>query len=276
MIAVTQREQVAQIFNKPIYVITDVAFLPLTTQEHASEAIKKVNEARRLAESNTDYDFSDSDLDETSTAETPRDHGSSVAEDDHAGPHSGSTTSIAQDVFAKRGQFGRFASQWFSRQGWATGKGVDSPNTTTKSHSPEKTDSSTPAGESTGPAFDTKQQPHANVNSHSRSATSIDSMLPNILRTSRLILSSRSFFFSYEVDITRRMSLLKGVAEAPTRAGLDPLVRANDHIGENTLTLPVLLEPKTGCRTNGSWASCILTAGHARFRWTNSFCSSQA
>ncbi len=224
LIAITKREQVAQIFGKPIYVVTDVAFLPLSSQSEADEAIRVVKEARRSTEASEDSDFSDSDVDETPTTQTSHESAPSVTEEDPAPLQSSSSTSIAQDVFAKRGQFGRFASQWFSRQGWATGKNAGLPDATVGSNTQTKSVGSEVDVAKTTDQPESQPSLTTDVGSERPAVTPVTTMLPKILRSSRLILSSRSFFFSYEFDLTRRMSLLKGVAEAPTRTSLDPTV----------------------------------------------------
>jgi SacI homology domain len=55
--------------------------------------------------------------------------------------------------------------------------------------------------------------------------TSVAAMIPKILRVSRLILTSRSFFFSYDLDLTRSIATLNGIPQAPMKGTLDPLVR---------------------------------------------------
>ncbi len=55
------------------------------------------------------------------------------------------------------------------------------------------------------------------------------SLLPKLLRTTRILLASKSFFFSYEYDITRRLGSqgnqsMKG-SELPLYKTVDPLVR---------------------------------------------------
>ena len=206
-----------------------MAFLPLSSHNEADRAIKAINETQRSAEGSADSDFSDSDVDETATTQTSHERASSVTEDDPAPLQSSFSTSIAQDVFAKRGQFGRFASQWLSRQGWATGKNAGSPTATISSKPSTKFgDDEKGVGKSSG-TTDAVPPMTTDVGPEKPAATPVTSMLPKILRTSRLILSSRSFFFSYEFDLTTRMSLLKGIAEAPTKTSLDSTVCLKAH-----------------------------------------------
>jgi hypothetical protein len=62
LIAITRREQVAQIFGKSIYVVTDVALVPLSSQ---SEAEKGVAAAVLQMEATADTDEDSSDTEST-------------------------------------------------------------------------------------------------------------------------------------------------------------------------------------------------------------------
>jgi hypothetical protein len=254
LIAITGREQVAQIFGKPVYVVTDIEFLPLGSQEAANKALTALASARKEHELGTDSELSDSD------SEVPKDRST----EDAAGPHtddeqplprSASNTSIAHDVLAKRGNFGRFATQWFSRQGWASGRGSSSSDTpkrlsTTAEAKGEKVAEGdaveatkaeeTPEQVSTNIAPDVKQSSKA-------SREEVAAMVPKILRSAKLILTSRSFFFSYEFDLTRRMGLLQGKAVPPVKKSLDPLYYWNQKLispftdaGQDSFALPVI------------------------------------
>jgi SacI homology domain len=245
LIAITRREQVAQIFGKPVYVVTDVAFLPLSSQQEASIAIKSATEARKTTESAPDSDLSDSDTEDYKQS-TKAEDASSPTDDHQPLPKSESSTSIAQDVYAKRGQFGKFASQWLSRRGWGVGQAAGQPNTTANV-SPSA--GATAHGDATAAATPLKpEDAAAEMADQSASAdptqTSIDAMIPKILRNSRLILTSKSFFFSYDFDLTRRTSLWKGAVEAPLKSKLDPLVNYTLSVPpkDTRLTATVLLE----------------------------------
>ena len=52
-----------------------------------------------------------------------------------------------------------------------------------------------------------------------------DSLLPKLLRTTKMLLASRNFFFSYDYDITRRFGSLKDYSkDTPMCRVVDPLV----------------------------------------------------
>ena len=63
-------------------------------------------------------------------------------------------------------------------------------------------------------------------------------LLPKLLRTTRMLLASQSFFFSYDLDITRRIDnqSSKG-SELPLHQSVDPLV---SHV-------VLFIESVTGC-----------------------------
>jgi SacI homology domain len=230
LIAITRREQVAQIFGKPVYVITDVAFLPLSSRSEAVQAINTAAESRRSRDASTESELSDSDAEDTATSATADKTGSSPVDEEHFPPQSSRTdTNIAQDVFAKRGQFGRFASQWFSKQGWGVGRSTGHPQTVT-APADQQADlgdrSSDPVEE--GEAGESQAMPTeadtAVPSTESQEQTPVAAMIPKILRVSRLILASSSFFFSYELDLTRSMASLSGSLQAPVKGNLNPLV----------------------------------------------------
>lgn len=141
-----------------------------------------------------------------------------------------SSTSIAKDVIANRGQYGRFASQWFSKQGWRAGG--NSSNSPASSDRPggAKATPSTIDGSAAVVANRTKpkdgvQEAHqVDETAQAMVNNSVRDALPKILRTTKIILTSGSFFFSYDFDLTRRLALLTSTAKAPSRETLDPLV----------------------------------------------------
>ena len=58
-----------------------------------------------------------------------------------------------------------------------------------------------------------------------REANTTNALLPKLLRTTRMLLSSRSFFYSYDLDITRRLGgeIMRN-PEIPLSKSVDPLV----------------------------------------------------
>jgi hypothetical protein len=247
LIAITGREQVAQIFGKPIYVVTDVAFLPLSSQREASKSITAAVESVNARDLTTDSDFSDSESEDA--AQSRDEAGTSPQDDDRAHQRERGGTNIAQDVFTKRGQFGKFASHWFSRQGWAADKsfaaesGDDSSSKDTRESGTRKNQSSSIAAEKVNAEskeFEAKPDPIGGINEN----TPVIAMIPKILRVSRMILASRSFFFAYDIDLTKSFKTLDGRFQPPTPANMDPLVRCTRHI-EHELNIAVFLEQRS-------------------------------
>jgi hypothetical protein len=230
LVAITQREQVAHIFGKPIYVITDVAILPLSSQSEASRAVQTAIAAQNATETSTtdtDADVSDSEAPRNRDKEHPEPQ--TPHEPSSLPKSSSNPTTIARDVIANRGQYGRFATQWFLKQGWGGGKSADSASSSQQEAADQPASASNDIAVSTNKAVSHSQQ---QVQQGEKAAeakqvladSSVTETIPNILRRSRMLLTSGSYFFSYEFDLTRRLGLLDGKPEAPSRSTLDPLV----------------------------------------------------
>ncbi len=195
------------------------------------QAITAATETYRPQEASTDSELSNSDTEDTATPANTDKTSSSPTDDEQFSLQSRPNTSIAQDVFVKRGQFGRVASQWFSRQGWGIGKATGESQavaapTDKQAELADEPVTAVPAGDdqpssNTGPV----DEGSAATLSKGQQPTSVAAMIPKVLRVSRLLLaSSRSFFFSYDLDLTRNMASLGGSAQAPIIGKLDPLV----------------------------------------------------
>lgn len=155
-------------------------------------------------------------------------------------------TSVAQDVIGRRGQYGRFAERWFSKKGWNTERRKDLGMSANDDGN---------ASSSVMLAVDTRELSHVNRGKETSSENNIVpvesstesgggtalgnkdntpvtrdvavTLLPKLLQTSKLLLSSRSFFFSYNCDITRRLGGSDGAkSEIPLHKSVDPLVRS--------------------------------------------------
>ena len=239
LIIISGRQQVAQICGIPIYVITDVALVPLASQAEARKSVIQTKESIKggHAESGnavSDSDVSDDEISDT-TETTPSDDGpaspATASSVDEAplnarpkAPRRGSSN-VVQDVIGRKGQYGRFAERWFSRKGWtaerrrAQGMSVDDqefpldpstrPNKVIQAHHTSKT--SAPRAQATDPS--------------DQSAANTYTLLPKLLRTTHLLLSSQSFFFSYDMDVTQRLGTQEGTrADVPLHKIVDQLV----------------------------------------------------
>lgn len=229
LIAITRREQVAQVFGKPVYVITDVALLPLSNQDEVSKAIDAAAQSRRADDDISDSDLSDGEGDESKIPEADIDN--SPVDEPRPLPPQSHRTSVAEDVIARKGQYGRFASQWFTKQGWTPARtGIPSQLNQSNKDATELVSYPAVKDVVTSNLDDqsaTKSAFEKGLKPSSEGDADILPILPKILRATRLILSSRSFFFSYEFDLTRRLALTNGTPQLPSMGNRDSLVRTN-------------------------------------------------
>lgn len=256
LVTILSREQVALVRGYPIYVITDVALIPLSSQSEAKRAIVQAQASLKKSgqhgASSPDGDTSDDD--ETHVEAGQHEHedqaspvrsGSSIKEDFSAADPLGSasTSSVAEDVIGKKGQYGRFAERWFSKKGWTTEKrrmqgmsvdgveehGLSSGQGPLFNDSPSKSTSpaTSPDGAKTAPQTSDPEKPNVAANSDTPDVAPVNvtnTLLPKLLRTTRMLLGSRSFYFSYELDITRRLGTNEKGSEIPLHKSVDPLV----------------------------------------------------
>ena len=303
LIAITRREQVAQIFGRPIYVVTDVALVPLSSQ---SEAEKGVSAAVHQKETVVDTDEDSSDA-ESTVEESDHMHG---AEDTHEAPSPSddvrtkldkddttATTNIAEDVFARRGPYGKFASQWLTKKGWGL-PGMRAPgrvpeatseqDLTINSASIRRPTASSTTQETNSRQIDSPALEHAPESRRSERDEDVASpsereytlpLLSKLLQSTRLILSSRSFYFSYDFNITRRMEDPKMLPSKPLlHEDIDPLVYTYPILActlGGFLTAIVLLESELGLTIHQCGFSSISDAYHARLCWPAAVCSQE-
>ncbi|KAK2751026.1 hypothetical protein FQN57_000101 [Myotisia sp. PD_48] len=260
LISITQRQQVAQILGKPIYVITGVSIIPLSSQEAAAKAISQAARAIRndesKAKSTAEANDSDSDvgLSEDSLAEPP-----SPDREVYFPPvdEPGEESSIAEDVIQKRGRYGRFAEEWFSKKGWAR---ENYPSAASgfigRSRSPFASASATdgPTGVDCMELDDLRASAREKFSSVTRTdgsseSRNYDELMPKLLKYTKMMLGSRSFYFSYEYDITRRFgpTAAQPSHTMPLCQQADPLYFWNRHLmqpfidgGMNTIALPIM------------------------------------
>ncbi len=75
------------------------------------------------------------------------------------------------------------------------------------------------------PKAEATQKLGKSAESDNTSTSVANTLLPKLLRTTRLLLGSRSFFFSYDLDITRRLGNQGSrTSELPLYKSVDPLV----------------------------------------------------
>ncbi|KAL8664046.1 MAG: hypothetical protein Q9202_003338 [Teloschistes flavicans] len=255
LVSISHRETAAQIRGSPVYVITSVALIPLSSQ---SEATKAIEQTKRDIQAQC----SDQTLDDVIDGDISGDDGSNYS-DGHITdesskpaqalslPHSSSrrrsheaSASVAQDVIGRKGQYGRFAERWFSRKGWTferrrvQGMSADELGRPEGAHPggisnllQAEHNSYTILGEGEGEELPVDEVPH-HAEEFLPSRTDVTSnLLTRLLRMTRMLFASRSFFYSYDYDITRRLEDQRARdAEVPLYRSVDPMFFWNQHL----------------------------------------------
>ncbi|KAI5290412.1 hypothetical protein KEM54_001610 [Ascosphaera aggregata] len=261
IVAITGRKQVAQIHGKPVFVVTDVTLIPLSSEEEASKAIATAGELQKERKQ------SDSDVSSISSG-SDASQGGQI--DDIADPDEGvqpvndsssGRTSVAGDVIERQGRYGRFAARWFSKNGWTTrntffqgitdsqgiglkwgskrrpnGKGLH------KDKDAMEMDGLTPDGQISEPSSRASEDDSNRIEARARE------VLPKLLKYAKILLSSDNFFFSYDYDITRKYTVHNPVVETiPLYRRADPEFFWNRHLmqpfiesGQHDLVLPLI------------------------------------
>lgn len=198
----------AHIFGKPIYVITDVSFLPLLSKGDAEREIASINANNRQLDGYGSYSDTDTSGDESTFEVRDR---ASTSEDDVSTPleqdrQMGIYASLkrldkvdkAENVNTSSRQYDRFAASWLSKRGWNLPLSTDiqdggSQNTNSSITSSPPNESATSSLAEGNPSLNS--MPHNNGRVVLR---------PKLLKTAKMLLSSRNFFYSYDYNITRR------------------------------------------------------------------------
>lgn len=272
LVTITGRQQVAQVRGYPVYVVTDVALTPCTSQAEAESAVRHTSiQLRRAANArdNTDTDDeltgSDTEADVASLLghdeadDVQSDRGSFTdnrirgigeRQDEDAGEREG-RSSIAEDVIQRKGSYGRFAERWFSHRGWvqdqkrnmgmsdAVAQNADVP-VDTEAKKQEKGDKKL----SNTVVAETASDKVANA------VSTGESLIPKLLRMAHIWFgASQSFYFSYDVDITRNLENqgLNTTGEVPLHRTAELLFFWNKHLlkpfaaaKEDALLLPLI------------------------------------
>nr|POF18224.1 phosphatidylinositide phosphatase sac2 [Quercus suber] len=253
LIAITRREQVAQIRGKAVYGIRDVALIPLASQAQARSAI---GVARRIAAGHASEEE-----DEESEVETDEE-GSVTADEDELTSNvpkaSKNTGSVVKNIVQDRGKYGRFAERWFSTGGGWTVSGRRQQGMTEQKDerlTKEREKQTEEAFPNIAPAsLDSSEQGSkvdgegAEFGHSSSSKSAIETLTPRIVSAARLYFSSSGFYFCYDHDISR--SLVRkdpSPSSTPLWKRFDPLYFWNRHLlapfttaGKDVFVLPLL------------------------------------
>lgn len=196
LVTIVRRQQVAQILGFPVYVVTEVAVTPCTAKSAADESIKRtaVLLRKRVSDSKSEAGRS-SDDNETEAHDAVLDD-----IDDDGVPDQGEAgkqrSRVAEDVIRRRGSYGRFAQSWFSQSGWT----MDQRRTMGMSIAKASSSSAIADPQAVAPGANLP------VTDDSDASAPASALLPKLLRMIQVLFgASRSFYFSYDVDITRSL-----------------------------------------------------------------------
>lgn len=235
--------------------VTEVAVTPCASRGEAEESISgTAAHLSRIAATGADDESSSEDeggpdpADIAVVADDPEDDAQLIGPAEVSGDADGSGAgarprrthrhSIAEDVIGKRGSYGRFARRWFSRAGWTIDQKRNMGLSTSAVTAQDVDDVRGPEPPALTPhSSDVSGSvvflPEEHDESHHRGAVSL---LPKLLRTTHILFgSSRSFYFSYDIDITRSVVSASSNSSYPpasspstTDASSTPLYRQAD------------------------------------------------
>lgn len=244
LICITERKEVAQILGKPIYVVRNVAIVPLATHSDANHAITQAQRTVNELEKESDHSSSSSSTDHGSDNEVDTE-ADSEAEGMVASPAVNFETSeeptnskIVQDVLKFKGRNSRMAFNWFNRRRWGASGGSPSatsqiPSTDAAQHASDESSSKTENGKTDVEDTPVEAETEAvlgttakNIETHAQlTSNKALEFLPKLLRYTKLIFASNNFFFAYEHDLTRQYYQPESRAsQLPLHVLADPLV----------------------------------------------------
>lgn len=263
LISITRRQQVAQVQGKPIYLCTEVAITPLLSRKEAEKSVLETRSALQQKDAEGEgLDYSSGS--ESEDEEGARSPVSADEIDDHdlpsttnssaktSGAHK-RTSSVAEDVITRKGGYGRFAQNWFSKKGWAVDQkrnlGITVSDSNTETLDAQVLKVKTP------PIPDTTSESGHDQVENVNDVTA--NLLPKLLRTAHILFgTSQSFYFSYDYDITRSLASRRiNNSDLPLFTQVDPLYFWNRNLlepfissGHHSLVLP-LMQGFVGQRT---------------------------
>jgi len=228
-------------------VITDVALIPLSNHADAEHEIAEAKKATRLAKPETADSGSEEEEDSHSSTITEDDEHEDASEpsstpgDSLDPPKPGAlqkTTTVVSDVIKNKGQYGRFAQKWFSKGGWKTEgrrkQGMSSEeNLSLTAEQKQQAAESLPEDKKDetenaplGPEATNSGEIESSVQSDGPPPESVmQSLTPRILKATKLYFASRSFYFSYDYDISHSISRQElKTSSLPLYKCFDPLV----------------------------------------------------
>ena len=243
--------------------MTGIALTPCSSFQEADAAVTRTASdlpTENTEEQSTDDSSSEHDYNERRVEDGARSGDEDAVVDDEADPDidpakwaatttpgAATRSSIVKDVIGRRGSYGRFAQHWFSRKGWALEQkrqmGLTDTTTATEATKEDGPDAvgKTPAGGIAPDITDTQPGPDA-VEEEDAAVPPAGGLLPKLIRTTEILLgSSRSFFFSYDQDITRSLANpgLPAAPLVPLHQRVDPMYFWNRHMLQDFLDIGV-------------------------------------
>ncbi|KAF2396403.1 SacI domain-containing protein, partial [Trichodelitschia bisporula] len=275
LISISRREQVAVIRGKPVYCISEVALIPLSSQGDAAEAIRRARESQQRhakKEANEDEMLSSSSEDEAEDDISIPDAHSTTSSPPPESAREAPKTKVAEDVIGKKGVYGRFAQRWFSKAGWASEsrrtQGMSSEENLAKAVSdesaaaqvdaseaaPVKQSVSNEAPEEVAHVVQPKQPENAFIlyrTAYEKQVSKQNSeipLLPKLLTVTKLFFSSKNFYFSYEYNLSKTFAQQGNQnSSVPLYRAYDSLFFWNQHLispfieaGQDSFVLPLI------------------------------------
>ncbi|KAL8733152.1 MAG: hypothetical protein Q9166_002344 [cf. Caloplaca sp. 2 TL-2023] len=249
LVSILRRQQVAQIRGSAVYVVTSVVLIPLSSRCEANRTIEQTKkEIQKEAGDKVPNEqiHSDSSADEGSYHSEGHVTDDGAKESKALTPPSTNTRrksqeeseSVVQDVISRKGQYGRFAEKWFSKKGWtserrrAQGMSADDAGQLKDPVIRDRSGSDLAKDNHKGlierredeKETPTSRAPQQKEPSNHQGQNVTSTLLPKLLRTTKILFASRSFFFSYDYDITRRLGDQNITPIVPLHRIVDPLV----------------------------------------------------
>ncbi|KAJ5535859.1 hypothetical protein N7513_009045 [Penicillium frequentans] len=242
LVSITQRQQVAQIQGRPVYAVTNVAIIPVSSQADANRAITQARKEVSQGDPDLDSDSED-DIPDHVTDHAETEIGSAPTSPNRQATfhtRGASVGSIAEDVIGKRVPFGRFAANWLSRRNLGLPRpgaitqdvpespfdDTSSPGTTT----PDVESKEDEAVEAALPEDQREEMKSGEKDELPRSGQASD-LLPKLLKYTKLLFASHNFFFAYNYDLTRPYNAQEARTEQlPLHKAVDPLYFWNKHL----------------------------------------------
>ncbi|KAK3643923.1 hypothetical protein LTR22_015464 [Elasticomyces elasticus] len=277
LIAITRREQVAQIKGHAIWAIRDVTLIPLSSQREAERAIAQAQKVLKQsgasgAETNDHSDVDEEEEEEPASAIEEPAPEAAAREPPRQGVFDKSTDFV-KGIAQAPGKYGGFAAKLFSRSGkkgdptkeqekvvdeakaGAEDSGKTEQEGALTKEQKEGASEALPHEDGTKAGAENQSQsthePTVGSKPEAPSAkkqSTIESLTPRILRSAKMYYSASGFFFSYDHDLSGALMQPDTVTtSAPLWKRFDPLYFYNRHLmspfidaGQDSLVLPLI------------------------------------